>query len=151
MNWRDSLERVLLALWVGGLWAIGYLAAPALFADLLDRRLAGEIAGHLFYLIHHVGLACALVLITLALEHYRAHWYRAARMWLLLVMSLLVAVLVFYIQPEMQAIKAKMLVPGSDAAREFGVWHGVSSVIYLLASLLGLALLVMGIRRPTAA
>lgn len=141
----------MLALWVGGLWAIGYLAAPVLFTQLLDRRMAGEIAGQLFYMIHHIGLACALVLIALAIEHYRGQWYRHGRVWMLLVMALLVAGLVFYVQPEMQAIKAQMSLPGSDAVSEFAIWHGVSSVIYLLASLLGLLLLILGLRRQTVA
>ena len=44
-------ERVLLTLWVGGLWAIGYMVAPALFATLEDRALAGNLAGLMFEII----------------------------------------------------------------------------------------------------
>ncbi|MGH8809748.1 MAG: DUF4149 domain-containing protein, partial [Noviherbaspirillum sp.] len=41
--------RLLIAtLWVGSLWAVGYLVAPTLFATLPDSVLAGTIAGRLF-------------------------------------------------------------------------------------------------------
>ena len=33
---------------MGGLWAIGYLAAPVLFASLGDKMLAGMLAGKMF-------------------------------------------------------------------------------------------------------
>ena len=41
-------DRILLTLWVGSLWAIGYIAAPTLFATLEDRALAGTLAGAMF-------------------------------------------------------------------------------------------------------
>ena len=40
----ESLYALAVTLWVGGLWAIGFMAAPALFASLKDRVLAGEVA-----------------------------------------------------------------------------------------------------------
>jgi len=56
-------ERILLTLWVGGLWAIGYIVAPALFANLEDRALAGTLAGVMFNIIAWVGLACGSLLL----------------------------------------------------------------------------------------
>ena len=54
----DALYNIALTLWVGGLWAIGYLVAPTLFAILGgDRPLAGVLAGKLFELIGWIGLA----------------------------------------------------------------------------------------------
>ena len=47
----EALYFILIALWVGGMWAIGYMAAPVLFASLGDRQLAGMVAGKLFALI----------------------------------------------------------------------------------------------------
>ena len=52
----DALYFATLTLWVGGLWAIGYLVAPTLFATLADRQLAAMLAGKLFILIGWVGL-----------------------------------------------------------------------------------------------
>ena len=44
----DGLAGGLLVLWIGGMWAIGYVAAPVLFANLGDKQLAGMLAGRLF-------------------------------------------------------------------------------------------------------
>ena len=55
-------ERILLTLWVGGLWAIGYIAAPTLFAMLDDRKLAGALAGQMFHIISYIGLVCGTLL-----------------------------------------------------------------------------------------
>ncbi|MCH2219440.1 MAG: DUF4149 domain-containing protein [Dechloromonas sp.] len=41
----EALYLITIALWVGGLWAIGYIVAPVLFSSLGDRQLAGMVAG----------------------------------------------------------------------------------------------------------
>ena len=53
----EALYLLAITLWVGGMWAIGYLAAPVLFASLGDRQLAGMVAGKLFALIGWVGFS----------------------------------------------------------------------------------------------
>jgi hypothetical protein len=45
------LQAVAVTLWVGGLWAIGFLVAPSLFHALDDRALAGDLAGRFLTLI----------------------------------------------------------------------------------------------------
>ena len=45
MHLAHITERILLTLWVGGLWSVGYLAVPVLFHGLNDRRLAGMVSG----------------------------------------------------------------------------------------------------------
>ena len=58
--------RLLVAtLWAGSLWAIGYLAAPTLFATLADRALAGTIAASLFNNLAWLSIGCALVMLVL--------------------------------------------------------------------------------------
>ena len=58
--------RLLVAtLWAGSLWAVGYLAAPTLFATLSDRVLAGTIAGNLFSNQAWLSIACAVVMLVL--------------------------------------------------------------------------------------
>ena len=51
-----------ITLWVGGMWAIGYIVAPVLFNSLGDRQLAGVVAGKLFALIGWIGLGSAAYL-----------------------------------------------------------------------------------------
>ena len=55
-------ERILLTLWVGGMWTIGYLVAPVLFGTLNDRQLAGDLAGFLFKIIGIIGLVSGVIL-----------------------------------------------------------------------------------------
>jgi cell division protein FtsW (lipid II flippase) len=141
-------DRVLLTLWVGGLWVVGYLVVPSLFATLDDRRLAGELAGNIFRLMNLVGIACALgLLLSLAMQ-LKQRALRYWRTWAYALMLLLVLVAAFVIQPQMQELKQAGLVPGSEASGQFGRLHGVSSVMYLINSLLGLFVVSAKRQRP---
>jgi len=57
-------ELLLQTLWVGALWTVGYIVAPALFANLPDRTQAGQMAGELFTLVTWLGLACGGILLV---------------------------------------------------------------------------------------
>ncbi|MBE2260757.1 MAG: DUF4149 domain-containing protein [Candidatus Accumulibacter sp.] len=149
-RFADALYDVALTLWVGGLWTIGYLVAPTLFAALgSDRRLAGSLAGRLFESIGWVGLACASYLAVFLLLRLGAAALRRWHFWLIIVMLLLTLVSLFGINPLLAQIKADALpreVMQSVLHDRFATWHGVSSVLYLIQSVLGL-LLVTGLRR----
>lgn len=149
MAWRGAGERLLLTLWIGGLWIIGYLVAPLLFASLDDRQLAGELAGRLFQFIAYIGLVCGGLLLLSSVINEGTHWKRAWRVWILAGMLLLVIVGSLVLQPMMQELKAQGLIEGSRQARQFGLLHGISSSLYLLTSLLGLGLVLAGIRRDS--
>ena len=144
MRLAHIAERILLTLWVGGLWAIGYLAVPVLFHSLDDRRLAGEVAGQMFGVLSLVGLVCGTLLLVRAIYVAGKKWSSAWRVWSLVVMLALVAASAFVLQPMMQELKATGLLEGSTAAKHFGQLHGASSVMYLITSLLGLALVAAG-------
>ncbi len=133
-----KLDTALQTLWVGGLWVVGYLVVPILFGSLDDRRLAGELAGSIFSAISILGLFCGTYLLL------RAKWMapQTNRIWALLVMLLITAATLLVLQPMMQELKASGIVSGSEAAAQFARLHGVSSVLYLLLSLLGLYLIV---------
>lgn len=151
MRFMQITERILLTVWVGGLWAIGYLAAPVLFKVLDDRRMAGELAGHMFKIIAIVGLVCGAVLLVMAIVRHGATWMRAWRVWVLVAMLVLVAVGMFVLQPMIQEVKALGLVEGSEQVRRFGMLHGVSAMLYLATSLCGLALVAIGLEPANAA
>jgi hypothetical protein len=140
----DALYDVALTLWVGGLWAIGYLVAPTLFAALSsDRQTAGMLAGKLFELMGWVGLACASYLLLFMLLRSGTIAMRRWNFWLLLLMLLLTAVSLFGLQPLLAQLKADALpreVMESVLRNRFAIWHGVSSILYLVQSVLGLLL-----------
>lgn len=134
-------ERILLTLWVGGLWAIGYIAAPTLFANLNDRQLAGALAGQMFHIISYIGLVCGVLLLASVLKRAGLQW----RAWVLIIMLVLVATGEFVLQPMMESLKLQGLIEGSEAKKQFGMLHGVASIIYLMESLLGLVLVATGL------
>ncbi len=139
-----TLARTLLVtLWAGSLWTVGYLAAPLLFLTLPDRMLAGTIAGTLFRAEAWVSLVCGTLLLAL----FRADSYLSSRNTLTrLVIGMLLCVLIGYfgLQPFMAEIRQAAAQAGGvmdEAMRSrFGMLHGVASVIYLLQSLLAVAL-----------
>jgi hypothetical protein len=138
-----SLERLLLTLWVGGMLAVGYVVTPVLFSSLADRMLAGAVAGRLFGFVSLIGLVCGgLLLLGWVLRARRAavgDW----RLWVVCGMLLITLVGEFGLAPRMQELKqaaGAALVPGSDLHRQFSRLHGLSSILFLLNSLMGLGL-----------
>lgn len=145
--WWAGAERSLLALWVGGLWVAGYVVAPSLFTSLDDRQLAGQLAGQVFRIMSYIGLSVGSVLLIAMLARVRSAWSHEWRVWVLVAMLALVAVGAFVIQPMMVEMKAGGIVPGSEQAAAFGRMHGISSILFLLTSVLGLSLVAIGLRK----
>jgi hypothetical protein len=142
-NLPDLLAAWAVALWVGGLWAVGYLAAPTLFYNLEDRVMAGFLAGRMFTWIALVGMVCGGWLLLFRLVRFGAGALKQAFFWIALAMLLMTLAQHFGIQPIMQQLKDQALpqdVMQSLFRDRFQAWHGVSSVVYLIESLLGLAL-----------
>lgn len=141
----EALYQIAITLWVGGLLAIGYIAAPVLFASLGDRQLAGMVAGKLFALIGWIGLGCTAYLLIFLIGRWGGSVFKRAVFWLVILMVLMTAASQFSIQPLMAKLKADALpreVMESVLRDRFATWHGVSSILYLIQSLLGLWLVV---------
>jgi hypothetical protein len=137
----DGLASLLLVFWVGGMWAIGYIAAPSLFSSLPNNhQLAGNLAGVLFTWIAWVGIVAGIYLLIYRLANAGFQALKQRFFWVVLIMLLLTLGQHFGIQPVMQALKDQALpkaVMESAFKSRFAAWHGVSSVIYLVESLLG--------------
>ncbi|MDP3539859.1 MAG: DUF4149 domain-containing protein [Azonexus sp.] len=141
----EALYLASVTLWVGGLWAIGYITAPILFANLGDRQLAGMVAGKLFAMIGWIGLGSAAYLLAFLLVRWGGRAFKSAVFWLVVLMALLAAASQFGIQPLMVQLKADALpreVMESVLRDRFAAWHGISSILYLVQSVLGLWLVV---------
>ena len=137
--------RLLTVIWVGSLFTIGYAVAPVLFTSL-DRTSAGAVAAQLFRIEGVLGVVCGVLLLCLAnVLIRRGHdTYRSLR-WLIAGMLVCVLLGYFALQPFMNAIRMAALEAGTDLAHSpdaarFGVLHGVSSLFYLIESLLAVAL-----------
>lgn len=133
-------ERILITLWVGALWAIGYLAVPTLFATLQDRMLAGMLAGKMFTAVSYIGLVCGVLLLLGEWSRRAIQVLRSPRAWLLVGMLLLVAVGQFWLQPMMEALKTQPLVDGTPRMAAFMRLHGIAAILYLCNSVGGLLL-----------
>jgi hypothetical protein len=137
-----AFESFLVTLWVGSLWAIGFIAAPTLFRVLDDRALAG----HMFSVVAWLGMVAGPVLLlgNLFVQKSRVRW----RYLVVLGMLVLVVVGHFVLQPMIAELRASGIPEGSSAAAEFGRLHGVASILYVLTCLLGLVLVLF--TRPDA-
>lgn len=142
----SALSAVCVTLWVGSLWAIGYLTAPALFRYLPDRALAGTVAGHLFTYVAFIGLACGVYLLIHRLVNVGLAAFRQSTFWIVLLMLALTVAGQFGVQPLLAALKEQALprqVMESVFRDRFAVWHGVASILFLIQSVLGLLLVLM--------
>ena len=137
-----SAEKLLLTLWVGGLWAIGFIAVPMAFANLGDVSLAGNYAGQLFAAINVLGLGCGAVLIISKLIHYNVNVKQLWRFWILLVMVLMTLVFSFYLQPQLAELKQLAWQTDQALIERFSLLHAISKNLYLALSLFGLALVL---------
>ncbi|HYD81879.1 MAG TPA: DUF4149 domain-containing protein [Paucimonas sp.] len=140
-----SARLLIATLWCGSLWTIGYLAAPALFASLSDRVLAGTIAGTLFRIEAWLSLVAGILLIALNKAPPRDAARERRR--LLLIVAMLACTLIGYfgLQPFMAALRESAGADGvmaSDMRMRFGILHGISSVFYLAESLLAAGLML---------
>ncbi len=142
-------ERLLLTLWVGAQWGIGYLAAPILFANLDDRHLAGTLAGHMFVWLDLFGAIACLILLAIAWTG-RSGRAGGSRVWALLLLLAIIAVEELVFHPRIAALREAGIPDGSAAAAHFAWVHGGAQVLYLVASLVGLWLAAVGVRKPVA-
>jgi hypothetical protein len=143
-NFSDRLALIVITLWVGGLWAAGYLV-PVLFQSLESRPLAGMLAGKMFTVVAYIGMSSALYLLIHRLARFGTTALKQWFFWVVLLMLLLTLAGHFGIQPLLAGLKAQALpvdVMQSIFADRFRTWHGVASIAYLIESLLGLVLVL---------
>ncbi|MET3819308.1 hypothetical protein ACVK00_003419 [Burkholderia sp. PvR073] len=138
--------RLLSAVWVGSLLTIGYAVAPVLFKTL-ERMTAGSVAAQLFRIEAILGVVCGVLLLALSNQQVRrgSGDYRRVR-WIVAAMVACVLVGYFALQPFMNALRVAAMEAGTDIANSpyasrFGMLHGVSSLFYLVESVLGLMLI----------
>ena len=110
----NKLAAVLAGVWLGLQLGIGYVAVPLLFQHM-GKMEAGAMAGSMFDFVAYTGLAVWLLLYFIGRHELGRSLMRSkTNKFVLLLLSLL--------------------------GGSFGQWHGISSVIYMLCSLLALGL-----------
>src|SRR5512133_3430578 len=104
-NLPRHLADLSIALWVGGMWMLGYVVVPMLFKLLPDRMLAGKIAGELFTLLALIGIACALYLLLYQVQQFGRGALQRNSFRIVAAMLLLVLVGQFVLQPILADLK----------------------------------------------
>lgn len=143
-NLPSSFAAIALTVWVGGLLATGYLVVPILFHALPDKQLAGLLAGEIFNAMGYVGLACgAILLLHTSCTGKTTSYWKNKTLWIIAAMLVIGLIIQFGLSPLMVDLKVQarpLDVMHSAFADRFKMLHGVSSILYLLESLLGLYL-----------
>ena len=126
--------------------AIGFLVVPMLFSSLGDRQVAGMVAANLFKVTAYSSVVICIILMVMAnfLVRHGNSRYRLTR-WLLLGMLASSIGSAFVLIPWMNSLRDQALYLGlsvreSSYAVLFGRLHGASSILFMIQSLLGLAL-----------
>ena len=141
--WANGLYGLLLALWAGGLWTVGWVV-PVLFANL-QSLVAGNIAAQLFTWLSWGGLVCGAGLIALRVRALPAQGRRGRdwTLWALVLMLLLTAVGHFGLGTMMEDLRrqaAPLAISESPLRGRFGMLHGISSTLYLIQAAIALVL-----------
>lgn len=144
-NLSHQAASILITAWVGSIWSIGYLAVPVLFYAQPDRQLAGMLAGQMFSLTAYLGMLCGTYLLLHTVSISGRSAFRNTMFWVVAMMLLISLAFQFGFQPVMNGLKQQALpldVMHSAFADRFKMLHGISSITYLIQSLLGIFLII---------
>jgi len=145
---RPMLSIILLAAWVGAAVLVAAVVAPAAFAVLPTRTLAGALVGRVLPVIFWAGIAIGIAVAALT-------WPlpgRGARTAAALVMAGACAIAQLLVAPKIHALQERLGVPlasldPADPRRQaFGRLHGMSVAWMGLAGLAALVALVLLVR-----
>ena len=144
-SWKAALQALLLAIWTGSLWTIGWV--PVILFRKLQDVPAGNIATLLFDIGAWIGMVCGMALIALHLSQPaqtrpRRDWV----LWALAIMLGLTLIEHFGINAIMDGLReqaAPLSIRDSPLRAQFGMWHGISSTLYLIRGLLALVLVAV--------
>ena len=119
------------------------MVAPVLFTNLPDRLLAGFIAGEMFRITTTITLVVAIILLGLSnwLVNRGYQSYRKIRWFILTILLLAIAgslVQMWLVDLKRLASIEGAAVMQSSYAIPFARLHGVSSILFLLESVVGL-------------
>ncbi|MDQ6950616.1 MAG: DUF4149 domain-containing protein [Mariprofundales bacterium] len=149
-----AATRLCTALILGLLVVSGFVAAPVLFFYAGDRMLAGMLAGHIFH-IANLGVILLAVASAGFWFQLRARGFAVQRLhWCLLaIIALSIAINAWGISPQMEIIKAAAtqgidaLAANNPLRTRFGMLHGISELLHLLAAVASTWLVAIGLER----
>lgn len=144
------MSRVIAALWFGSAFFLIAVAAPAAFRAAPNPTAAADVVGAMLTRWHYLALIAPLLL--LALQWRRARGIVIA----LLLFAIVAAAAQALVDVRIRQIRAQSFVPISSLSRtdpvrrQFGMLHGISSVLLLLQGLAAMGVVVAGDRQAIA-
>lgn len=151
----STVELILLSLWLGAAVFFSAAVAPALFAALPTRTLAGVVVGRLLPMIFYSGMIVGIVLVALQTMG-RGGWSFGARELAGLVMLGACAASQFLVSPRIERLRSEIggslesLAPGDVRRAAFGRLHGISVAWLGLAMIAAVVALIVAGRALSA-
>jgi hypothetical protein len=129
-----ALTTALLAVWVGAMIGIAFIAAPLVFGSVPEyvatKDAAASVIGPAFGRVDALGLVATLAILGMNLaQRGSSRW----RTWLAALLFVGVCVDFFFLVPKIVA-----------RAQPLGTYHGCATTIWMIAILGGLLLLLVG-------
>ena len=133
----NSPGALLLAAWLGASTLFATVVAPAGFAVLPSRSLAGALVGQVLPVVYTAGIVVALV--AMVLDRRGGGRAPRARRAALVVAAIACAVAQFVVAPRIERLRAESgggdAIAEDDARRAFGRLHTASAACLMLAML----------------
>jgi Domain of unknown function (DUF4149) len=148
------LSLIALSAWLGAAILVAAVVAPAAFAVLPTRTLAGALVGRVLPVLFLAGAAVGILVAVLA----RGHASASPRIVAAVAMVIGCLAAQFLVAPRIERVRVAAdgpidrLAPGDPRRAAFGRLHGVSVALLGVAALAGAAALVLTLRAlPLAA
>lgn len=145
-----ALERILLTIWVGAIWTVGFFVVPTLFTVMENRHAAGDVAARLFSHLNIIGLIAGGILLIVWLFKTATPWQRNAGIWILVAMLAITLIMEFVVAPQLMQLRlvaGDELVSDTPLRQSFAKLHVTSSVLFSINGVLGLILVVRPVLR----
>jgi uncharacterized membrane protein len=154
LTFSTLLEMIAITLWVGGMAALGFIAAPAIFQTAESRDSAGRSVGLILKRFQWVAYSCGAAILLAGAIRWSASWrgLSATEVMRYAVAALMLGLTLYsglVVSRKLERLRAEMSgeidsIPKSDPRRiAFNKLHGVSMTLMIFNVLLGLALAVL--------
>jgi len=130
--------KLFLSIWAGSLWWM-IIVAKVLFDKIPTAFLAGVVAGQLFHYLSYFSMGMSVLIFFHLFKYHGLSAIKSSQFWLILFIAMIVLINFFGIQPTLEALKINAQpkeVMESIFADRFAMWHGISSISFLIQTIL---------------
>ena len=130
--------KLFLSIWAGSLWWM-IIVAKVLFDKIPTAFLAGVVAGQLFHYLSYFSMGMSVLIFFHLFKYHGWSVVKSSQFWLILFVAIIVLINFFGIQPTLEALKINAQpkeVMESIFADRFAMWHGISSISFLIQAIL---------------